>query len=162
MTGYWNLPEESRETLKDGWVHSGDMGRLDPKGFLYLQDRKADRMIVGGYNVYPTEIENVLHQDPRIAEAAVIGVPDERLGEIPMAFVVLRKGLEATEEDLINLTREKLAKYKALRKVRLVGNIPKNPIGKVLKKVLRNQYLSEEKPIGGERKSSGVRRKSKS
>ncbi len=162
MTGYWNLPEESKETLKDGWVHSGDIGKLDPKGFLYLQDRKADRMIVGGYNVYPTEIENVLHQDPRIAEAAVIGVPDERLGEIPMAFVVLRKGLKATEEDLINLTREKLAKYKALRKVRLVGNIPKNPIGKMLKKVLRNQYLSEEKPVGGERKSSGVSRKGQS
>ncbi len=154
MTGYWNLPQETEKTLKDGWVHSGDIGKLDPDGFLYLQDRKADRMIVGGYNVYPTEIENVLHQDPRVAEAAVIGVPDERLGEIPLAFVVLRKGRKSTEEDLINLTREKLAKYKALRKVRFVENIPKNAIGKVLKMVLRNQYLSEKKPIPEERKGT--------
>jgi acyl-CoA synthetase (AMP-forming)/AMP-acid ligase II len=114
-------------------------------------------MIVGGYNVYPAEIENVLHQDPRVAEAAVIGVRDERLGEIPMAFVVLRKGLNVTEEELVNLTREKLAKYKALRRVQFVENIPKNPIGKVLKKVLRNQYLAKEKSLPGDAKKGRER-----
>jgi long-chain acyl-CoA synthetase len=157
MIGYWNLPEETKKTLRNGWVHTGDIGKLDTDGFLYLQDRKADRMIVGGYNVYPAEIENVLHQDPRVAEAAVIGVRDERLGEIPMAFVVLRKGLNVTEEELVNLTREKLAKYKALRRVQFVENIPKNPIGKVLKKVLRNQYLAKEKSLPGDAKKGRER-----
>jgi acyl-coenzyme A synthetase/AMP-(fatty) acid ligase len=98
-----------------------------------------------------------LHQDPRVAEAAVIGVRDERLGEIPMAFVVLRKGLNVTEEELVNLTREKLAKYKALRRVQFVENIPKNPIGKVLKKVLRNQYLAKEKSLPGDAKKGRER-----
>ena len=150
MVGYWDLPEETKETLKEGWLHTGDIGKLDSDGFLYLLDRKADRMIVGGYNVYPAEIENVLHQDSRVMEAAVIGIPDERLGEIPMAFVILRKGLRVTEEELINLTREKLAKYKALRKVQFVENIPKNPIGKVLKKALKEQYLAGERPVGSD------------
>jgi long-chain acyl-CoA synthetase len=139
MVGYWNLPDETRKTIQGDWLHTGDIGSLDEDGFLFLLDRKQDRMLVGGYNVYPSQIEEVLHGDDRVKEAAVIGIPDERLGEVPMAFVVLREGDEATEEELINLTREELAKYKALRKVRFVDNIPKNPTGKILKKLLKEK-----------------------
>jgi long-chain acyl-CoA synthetase len=139
MVGYWNLPEETGKTLREGWLHTGDIGTLDKDGFLFLLDRKQDRMLVGGYNVYPSQIEEVLHKDKRVKEAAVIGIPDERLGEVPIAFVVLKEGEKATEEELINLTREELAKYKALRKVRFVESIPKNPTGKILKKLLKEK-----------------------
>ncbi|MFH1090103.1 MAG: AMP-binding protein, partial [Pseudomonadota bacterium] len=143
MIGYWGRPKDTAETLKNGWLHTGDIGKLDQDGFLYLLDRKKDMMIVSGYNVYPAEIENILHEDPRILEAAVIGVPDERSGEKPLAFVILKKGEQAAEDEIISLTREKLAVYNAVKKVKFVDNLPKSPIGKVLKKFLRQQYLSE-------------------
>ena len=108
-------------------------------------------IIAGGYNVYPVDIENVLHTDPRVREATVIGVPDEKLGEIPVAVVILKEGVEATEAEFMELTRNKLAKYKAPRRILFVNHIPKNPIGKVIKRVLRDQIhplqpLSQENP----------------
>ena len=127
------------------------MGKLDQDGFLHLLDRKSDMIIAGGYNVYPVDIENVLHTDPRVREATVIGVPDEKLGEIPVAVVILKEGVEATEAEFMELTRNKLAKYKAPRRILFVNHIPKNPIGKVIKRVLRDQIhplqpLSQENP----------------
>lgn len=140
MIAYWNNPKETGNALQNGWLHTGDIGRLDKDGFLYLLDRKSDMMIVGGFNVFPAEIENILHMDPRVKEAAIVGMTDERLGEIPMAFVVLKKGVQATGEELIEIARKKLAKYKAPRKIQFVEDIPKNPAGKVLKRVLRERY----------------------
>jgi acyl-CoA synthetase (AMP-forming)/AMP-acid ligase II len=106
MEGYWRRPEDTRETLKDGWLHTGDMGMMDEEGYLYIVDRKKDMIISGARNIYPREIEEVLHSHPSVLEAAVIGVPDEYWGESVKAIVALRPGRPATEEELIGKDRK--------------------------------------------------------
>ncbi len=136
---YWNRPEESAEALRDGWFATGDMGRMDEQGLLSIVDRKKDMVIRGGFNVFPAEIERVLLQDPRVAEAAVIGVPHERLGEVPKAFVALREGVEASEKEILEEACGRLAAFKAPEEVEIVdpGFFPRNALGKIVKPRLK-------------------------
>ncbi|HEU0316452.1 MAG TPA: long-chain fatty acid--CoA ligase, partial [Solirubrobacteraceae bacterium] len=134
MKGYWQRPEATAETIIDGWLHTGDMGRVDEDGYFYVVDRKKDMIIRGGYNVYPREIEEVLYEHPAVREAAVVGVPDDELGEEIGAAVALRAGAEATAEELREFVRERVAAYKYPRRVWFVDDLPKGPTGKILKR----------------------------
>ena len=138
MKGYLGRPEATAETLRDGWLHTGDLGYVDEDGFYFIVDRAKDLVIRGGYNVYPREIEEVLYAHPAILEAAVIGKPDERLGEEVVAVVALRPGHEVSAEDIIAYTRERLAAYKYPREIRFMTELPKGPSGKILKSALRD------------------------
>ena len=138
MKGYLGRPEATAETLRGGWLHSGDLGYMDEDGFYFIVDRAKDLVIRGGYNVYPREIEEVLYAHPSILEAAVIGKPDERLGEEVVAVVALREGASASAEDIIAYTRERLAAYKYPREIRFMAELPKGPSGKILKAALRD------------------------
>ncbi|GAA2056978.1 long-chain fatty acid--CoA ligase [Catenulispora yoronensis] len=137
MKGYWNNPEATAETVRDGWFHTGDLGYADQDGYYFIVDRKKDMVIRGGFNVYPREVEEVLYTHPAIAEAAVIGRADERLGEEVVAYVSLKAGAQADEDDVITYCRERLAAYKYPREVRFLSTLPIGPTGKILKKELR-------------------------
>ncbi len=137
MKGYFNMPEATEEALAGGWLHTGDMGYQDADGYLYVTDRKKDLIIRGGFNVYPRDVEEILCQHPEVAEAAVVGRPDEVMGEEVTAFVVKAPGSEVTKEELLAFCRQRLAKYKTPKEVRFIGYLPKSPIGKLLKKDLR-------------------------
>jgi long-chain acyl-CoA synthetase len=137
MKGYYNKPEATAEAFKDGWFHTGDLAYKDDDGFFFIVDRKKDLVIRGGYNVYPREVEEVLFEHPAVAEAAVIGKPDDKLGEEVVAIVALKQGADATPEDVIAYCKERLAAYKYPREVRIVAELPKGPTGKILKKELR-------------------------
>lgn len=139
MSGYRNRPDETAETLRDGWLYTGDIGEIDDQGDLYIRDRKKDMAIVGGYNVYPREIDEVLYAHPSIVEAAAVGVADEYRGEIINAFVVLAGGAAETSDDLIAYCREHLAKYKVPSEIFIVSEIAKTTVGKVDKTALREQ-----------------------
>jgi long-chain acyl-CoA synthetase len=137
MLGYYRMPIETAETIRQGWLHTGDMGRLDADNLLYIVERKKDLIIRGGFNIYPREVEEVLYAHPAIAEAAVVGVRDPLMGEEVLAFVVAKAGATATAEELIAFCQERLAKYKCPKQVRFVDALPKSPIGKILRKELR-------------------------
>ncbi len=137
MKGYRGQPEATATTLRGGWLHTGDLGYVDEDGFYFIVDRTKDLVIRGGYNVYPREIEEVLFSHPGIVEAAVIGKPDDRLGEEVVAVVVLSSGAELSAEDIIAYCRERLAAYKYPREVRFCTELPKGPSGKILKTALR-------------------------
>jgi long-chain acyl-CoA synthetase len=137
MKGYYKKPEATAEAFRGGWFHTGDLAYRDEDGFLFIVDRKKDLVIRGGYNVYPREVEEVLYEHPAVAEAAVIGRPDEKLGEEVVAVVALKAGAEATPDELIAYCKERMAAYKYPREVRLVPELPKGPTGKILKKELR-------------------------
>ncbi len=145
MAGYWNRPDETAESLRGGWLHTGDIGMMDEKGYLYLLDRKKDMIISGGNNIYPREIEEVLLKHPAIYEVAVIGVPDPLWGESVKAIVALRSGMTVTEEEVNALCRQHLASYKKPRTVEFVQELPKNAYGKILKRELREQYWQGRK-----------------
>jgi long-chain acyl-CoA synthetase len=138
MKGYLGRPEATESTLRGGWLHTGDLGYMDADGFYFIVDRAKDLVIRGGYNVYPREIEEVLYAHPGILEAAVIGKPDERLGEEVVAVVVRRAGSEVNGEEVIAYCRERLAAYKYPREIRFMTELPKGPSGKILKAALRN------------------------
>jgi long-chain acyl-CoA synthetase len=138
MKGYLGRPEATAETLRGGWLHSGDLGYLDEDGFYFIVDRAKDLVIRGGYNVYPREIEEVLYAHPGVLEAAVIGKPDERLGEEVVAVVALREGASTSADDIIAYCRERLAAYKYPREIRFMAELPKGPSGKILKAALRD------------------------
>jgi long-chain acyl-CoA synthetase len=137
MKGYWNKPEETAEALRDGWLHTGDVARMDEDGYFYIVQRKKDMIIVSGFNVYPNEVEDVLFTHPSVKEAAVIGVADAYRGEAVKAFVVLKPGAEAAEEHLIEYCRARLARYKVPSVVEFAESLPKSAIGKVLRRELR-------------------------
>ena len=140
MRGYLDEPDETAATIdSDGWLHTGDVGVMDERGYLRITDRTKDMFIVGGFNAYPAEIENLFLRNEKIAQVAVVGVPDERMGEVGMAFVVLRPGAEATADELIAWSRGEMANYKAPRYVELVDALPLNAMGKVLKYELRDR-----------------------
>jgi len=145
MMGYWNRPDETAESLRGGWLHTGDIGMMDEQGYLYLLDRKKDMIISGGNNIYPREIEEVLLKHPAIYEVAVIGVPDPLWGESVKAIVALRSGMTVTEEEVNGLCRQHLASYKKPRTVEFVQELPKNAYGKILKRELREQYWQGRK-----------------
>jgi long-chain acyl-CoA synthetase len=145
MKGYWNLPTETANALRvgpdgqPGWFYSGDIGYMDEDGYFHIADRKKDMIIAGGYNIYPADVEAVLFEHPKVKEAAVVGVPDESLGETAKAFIVLKEGETATEEEIIAFCREQMAAYKAPRSVEFRTDLPKSIIGKVLRRELREE-----------------------
>jgi acyl-CoA synthetase (AMP-forming)/AMP-acid ligase II len=141
MLGYWNRPEATSETLRDGWLHTGDVAVVDKEGFVYIQDRLKDMIISGGENVYPAEIENVILGLPGVAEVAVIGIPSEKWGESPLAIVV-RKDPALAAADVIGHCEGKLARFKMPKAVEFVDVIPRNPSGKALKRDLRQVYTT--------------------
>ena len=140
MLGYWNRPEANQESIKDGWFHTGDLARMDDEGFLYIVDRKKDMFISGGENVYPAEVENAIFALEQVAEAAVIGLPDAKWGEVGCAVVALKEGQSLSPEELTAHLKTCLAKYKIPKKVVFTQALPRNAAGKVLKKDLREQY----------------------
>jgi fatty-acyl-CoA synthase len=138
MQGYWNRPEETAETLRGGWLRTGDIAVVSPDGYLTIVDRKKDLIISGGENVSSVQVENTIAAHPSVSEVAVVGVPDERWGEVPRAFVTLRTGASATEAELIAWVRERLAHFKAPKSVVFVDELPKGGTGKILKAALRS------------------------
>lgn len=140
MTGYWNRPDATAETLKGGWMHTGDAARMDEHGYIYIQDRIKDMIVSGGENIYPAEVENALFQHPAVVDAAVIGIPSEQWGESVLAFLVVQGDEKPTTEDLIEFCRSHLAGYKLPRQVEFVDVLPRNASGKVLKNQLREPY----------------------
>jgi long-chain acyl-CoA synthetase len=137
MQGYYRLAEETAAALRQGWLHTGDMGRLDGDGYLYIVERKKDLIIRGGFNVYPRDVEEVLYAHPAVAEAAVVGMRDPVMGEEVMAYVALKPGATTDEATLLTFCQSRLAKYKSPRHIRFLDSLPKSPIGKILKKELR-------------------------
>lgn len=146
MVGYWNRPEATAEAIKDGWLHSGDVGVADEDGFVTIVERLKDMLISGGENVYPAEIENVLLSHPGVADAAVIGIPSKKWGESAMAVIVKTPEAEVSEVELIKLTQEKLASFKSIKHVEFTHVIPRNPSGKILKRSLRESYADISAP----------------
>jgi acyl-CoA synthetase (AMP-forming)/AMP-acid ligase II len=147
MAGYWNRPAETAATLVDGWVLTGDMARRDGEGYLYVVDRKKDMIITGALNVYPKEVEDVLHTHPAVSQAAVIGVPDEEWGEIIRAYIVPKPGARVTQGMIVEHCLTALASYKKPRQVRIVEALPLSPIGKVSRATLREQARAERAAI---------------
>ncbi|HUV59677.1 MAG TPA: AMP-binding protein [Desulfatiglandales bacterium] len=142
MKGYWNRPEQTAEALKDGWLYTGDLGYQDKKGYLYLMDRKHGKIITGGLNVYPREVEEVLAQHKAVAEGSVFGIPDSKWGEAVTAAVTLRSGADATEQELIEFCKSKIASYKSPKKVHILDTLPKNAYGKILQRELKKRFSS--------------------
>ena len=150
MRGYWNQPASSSEVLRGGWMHTGDVGKLDDDGYLYVLDRIKDMICSGGENVYPCVVEAVLYMHPAVAEAAVIGVPNTQWGEAVKAIVVLRAGATASEREIGEFCRGRLAGFQRPRSVDFVEALPRNPSGKILKQVLRERYWAgRQRRVGG-------------
>ncbi len=143
MKGYYKAPEKTAETIIDGWLHTGDIGHIDAEGCLHITDRKKDMIISGGFNVYPSEVEQVIWGHPAVQDCAVIGVPDTTWGEAVKAVVQLNSGQSVSAEELIALCKEKLGSVKAPKTVDFIENLPRSPVGKVLKKELREHYWKE-------------------
>ena len=139
MLGYWNRPSETTRVIKEGWFHSGDIGKRDDEGYFYIVDRLKDMINVGGLKVYPVEVENVLYQHPAVSEAAVFGIPEDFMGEQVNAQIVLKRDRTATSDEIISHCRKRIADFKVPTVVEFVESIPKNPAGKVLKRVLREE-----------------------
>src|SRR5262245_3224342 len=139
MRGYWNRPEESAAVLRGGWLYTGDVARMDEDGYFWIVDRKKDVIISGGLNVYPREVEEPLYTHPKVREAVAVGLPDERWGEMVKLYVVLKPGQSATERELLDFCRERMAAYKVPKAVELRSELPKSMIGKVLRRALREE-----------------------
>lgn len=138
---YWEMPEATSKALSaDGWFKTGDLVRRDEDGYYYIVDRKNDMILCGGYNVYPREIEEVLYTNPKILEAAVIGLPDKEKGELPVAYITLKPDATADSAEIVDYCRERMAAYKSPRRVEIVKELPKNPTGKILKRVIRDEW----------------------
>jgi acyl-CoA synthetase (AMP-forming)/AMP-acid ligase II len=139
MKGYWNRPDATAESIRDGWLYTGDLATMDEEGYVYIQDRKKDMIISGGENIYPAEVENVILSHPKVKDVAVIGQPSERWGESPLAIVVpVDEGV--TEGDVLTYCNGKLARYKMPKGAVFIDEIPRNPSGKALKRLLRDQF----------------------
>lgn len=142
MKGYLRNEEETARTIRDGWLYSGDLGRFDDEGYLYIVDRKKDMINRGGENIYPIEVEEVLYQMPEILEAAVVGLPHEVYGEVPKAFVVLKEGKDIDEGAIFAHCRTQLANYKIPYEITFLTKLPRNASGKVLKHTLRPKAIT--------------------
>lgn len=143
MKGYFNKPEDTAQTIRNGWLYTGDLGKKDEEGYIYIVGRKKDMVNVRGLNVYPREIEDLLYQHPKVKEVAVIGIPDYHKGEVPKGFIVLKEGAQATEREFVLYLRERLANYKIPRYIEFRENLPKNTTGKILKRVLIKEEHSQ-------------------
>ncbi len=140
MVEYWRKPEETEETIVDGWLHTGDLGYYDENGYIYLVDRKNDMIISGGENIYPRELEEVLYGHPAIEEVAVLGIPDPFWVEKVHAVIVLKKKDKVSEQDIIDFCKTNIAHYKVPKSVEFVKELPKNPQGKILKREIKKRY----------------------
>ena len=144
MKGYWNMPEETAITLRDGWLYTGDIATVDEDGYFYILDRKKDMIIASGFNIYPRDIEEVLYEHPKVKEAVVAGVPDAYRGETVKAYVVLKEGVTSTEEEIIGFCRDNMAKYKVPRIVEFRKELPKTIVGKILRRELVEEELKKK------------------
>jgi len=142
MKGYWNKPEETAKTLTDGWLYTGDIAKMDEDGYFYIVDRKKDMILSGGYNVYPRDIEEVLYENPKVQEAAAIGIPHPTRGEAIKIFIVMKEGETAIQEEIVEYCAGKLAKYKLPTEVEFRDELPKTNVGKILKKELREEEMA--------------------
>jgi len=140
MKGYWNLPAETSRTLKDGWLYTGDLATVDEDGYIFITDRKGFKIISGGENIYPKEVEDIIYQHPAVKEVVVIGVPDKRWGEAVKAVILLKEGAHATEDEIIQFSKERMAGYKRPKSVDFVSELPKSSVGKILKKEIKKWY----------------------
>jgi long-chain acyl-CoA synthetase len=139
MKGYWKRPQETAMVLRDGWLLTGDIARMDADGYFYITDRKKDLIKYKDYSVYPREIEDILYEHPAVKLCAVIGKPDPAAGEIPKAFVVLKDGASASEQEIIAFVNSKVASYKAIREIEFRKELPLGSAGKVLRRTLRDE-----------------------
>ena len=144
MQGYWNNPAETAGQLREGWLHTGDIAQADEDGYLFIVDRKKDMIIAGGFNIYPREIDEVLYQCPKVCEAVSVGIPDEYRGETVKAYVVLKPGETATDQEIIDFCRGKLTKYKVPTAVEFRASLPKSAVGKILRKILRQEEMERK------------------
>ena len=140
MKGYWRDEKLTAETIKDGWLRTGDLGYLDREGYVFLVDRKADMIVTGGENVYPSEIEEVLFQHPAVRECIIVSAPDNRWGERVVGVVVLNPGAVAKEADLISFCKSRLAGYKCPKAIEFWPDLPKTPIGKLARKKVKSYF----------------------
>ncbi|NOZ00326.1 MAG: long-chain fatty acid--CoA ligase [Deltaproteobacteria bacterium] len=143
MKGYWNRDDETAETLRDGWLYTGDIGTMDEDGFFYIVGRKKEMIIAGGYNIYPREIDEVLYEHPKVLEAAAVGIPHPHRGETVKAYITLKEGETATEEEIIEYCKSKLAAYKVPKLVEFRDELPKSTVGKVLRRVLKEEEAAK-------------------
>jgi long-chain acyl-CoA synthetase len=143
MEGYWNKPEETREVLKEGWLHTGDIGLMDEEGYIKILGRSKELIKCSGYSVFPAEVENLLYRHPAVAETAVIGVPDSYRGESPKAFIVLKPEYrgKVKEEEIVGWSKENMAAYKRPRIVEFREELPKSGAGKILKRILAEEEI---------------------
>ena len=139
MQGYWNRPDETASVLRNGWLYTGDIAYMDEEGYFFIVDRKKDLIITGGFNVYPREIDEVLHEHPAVKEAVSVGITHPTRGEIIKAYIVLKEGETLTKTDVIAFCREKLANYKVPKQVEFRDDLPKSIVGKVLRRVIREE-----------------------
>ncbi len=148
MKGYWKMPEETAQTLRNGWLYTGDIAKMDEDGYFYIVDRKKDLIKYKGYSVYPRELEDVLYEHPAVKLCAVVGKPDPVAGEIPKAFVVLKEGATATPEELMEFVNKRVAPYKRIREVEIRSELPLSAAGKVLRRVLREEERKKARQAG--------------
>jgi long-chain acyl-CoA synthetase len=150
MQGYWKLPQETADTLRDGWLYTGDIAQIDEDGYVFIVDRKKDLIISSGYNIYPREIDEVLYEHPKVLDAVAIGMPDPYRGETVKAYIVLKLGESVTEEEIIQFSKARLAAYKIPRAIEFRESLPKSMVGKVLRKELRREALQHYQEQGGD------------
>jgi len=145
MKGYWNMPTETANTLRGGWLHTGDIAVMDEDGYFKIVDRKKDMILgAGGFNIYPREIEDVLYEHPKVKEVAAVGVPVGEKGERPKVYIVLKEGETATEEEILEFCRQNLAPYKVPKFVEFRAELPKTMVGKILRRVLLEEELKKQ------------------
>jgi long-chain acyl-CoA synthetase len=143
MKEYWENPEKTAEALKNGWLYTGDIAKMDEDGYFYIVDRKKDMIIAGGYNIYPRDIDEVLYQHPKVLEAVAVGIPHAYRGETVKAFIVLQPGETATAEDIVDFCKKKLAIYKVPKMIEFRDELPKSAVGKILRKILRDEEIAK-------------------
>ena len=143
MTGYWRLPEKTAETIVDGWLHTGDVGVVDERGYLYIKDRLRDVIITGGFNVYPIDVENALTQHPAVYECSVFGIPDDKWGEAVQAAVQFHPGASVDAQELMQFVRDRLGPVHTPKCIHVIDSLPRSSVGKVLKNVVRESVLKE-------------------
>lgn len=141
MKGYWNMPEETNNTLRNGWLFTGDIARMDDEGYVSIVDRKKDMIIAGGFNIYPRDIEEILYEHPAVQEAVVVGVPDEYRGETVKAVLVLKSGKKASAEEIIQYCKENMSAYKVPRVIEFRAELPKTSVGKILRRVIKEENV---------------------
>jgi len=144
MKGYLNRPDETANSLKDGWFYSGDVGYIDEEGYLFIVDRTKDMIIAGGFNIYPREIDEILYEHPKIQDACAVGLPDPYRGETVKAYVVLKDGQTMTEDEVIAYCREKLTPYKVPKMIEFMDDLPKSAIGKIMRRELREMEMARK------------------